>query len=75
MSMRQAVMLRTGLDKDKCREIVKFIKGMKLKKVQAQIMDEQVRVTGPKRDDLQEIMQALREKDTLGVPMQFVNYK
>ena len=75
MSQKQTINLRTGLDKDKCKEIVKFIKDLKLKKIQAQIMDETVRVTGPKRDDLQEVIQALKEKDTLGVPMQFTNYK
>lgn len=74
-SVRQAVLLRVGLDKDKCRAVVKLIKEMKRKKVQAQIMDGQVRVTGPKRDDLQAIISALRERDTLGVAMQFVNYK
>ena len=74
-SVRQSAKLRTGIEKDKAREIVKFIKDLKLKKVQAQVMDEQVRVSGNSRDDLQTIIQALKEKDTLGIAMQFTNYK
>src|SRR5581483_7125853 len=52
------------------REIVKFIKEKKLKKVQAAIQADQVRVTSPSKDDLQEAMRALREHD-FGVALQF----
>ncbi len=74
-SVRQTVRLRTGIEKDKGREIVKLIKDLKLKKIQAQVMDQQIRVSGSKRDDLQTVIKALKEKDTLGVAMQFVNYQ
>ncbi len=62
-----------GIEKEKAKTIVKLIKDLKLK-VQTQIQDEQVRVTGKKIDDLQEAIQALKAKD-LGIPLQFVNMK
>ncbi len=62
-----------GISKEKAKEIVKLIKETKLK-VQAQIMDDQVRVTGKKIDDLQEIMQLLKGKD-LGIDLQFENLR
>lgn len=74
-SVRQTVGLRVGIDRDKARELVKFIKDLKIKKLQSQVMDDQVRVNGNSRDDLQAVQGALREADTLGVAMQFVNYK
>jgi hypothetical protein len=70
----QEVKLQQGIPVEKGREIVKIIKDLKLKKVQASIQGEQVRVTGPDRDDLQKIMGVLREKD-LGIDMQFINYR
>ena len=65
--------MREGLDKDLARKIVKLIKDSKLK-VQAAIQGEQVRVTGKKRDDLQQIMQLLRNAK-LGIPLQFNNFR
>ena len=65
--------MREGLDKDLARKIVKLIKDSKLK-VQAAIQGEQVRVTGKKRDDLQQIMQLLRDAK-LGIPLQFNNFR
>jgi len=62
-----------GIDKDSCRKIVKMVKETKLK-VQAAIQSEQVRVTGKKRDDLQQIMAMLREAD-LDLPLQFQNFR
>jgi len=62
-----------GIGKDKGKEIVKLIKDTKLK-VQAQIMEDQVRVTGKKIDDLQEVIQALKGKD-LGIELQFENMR
>jgi uncharacterized protein YajQ (UPF0234 family) len=53
--------------------MVKAIKGSKIK-VQAQIQGEQVRVTGKKRDDLQQVMALLREAD-YGLPLQFTNFR
>ena len=70
---RQHVLIRQGIDTDACRKIVKAIKVSKIK-VQAQIQGEQVRVTGKKRDDLQQVMAVLRESD-YGLPLQFTNFR
>ncbi len=71
--VKQAVTLRHGLDSDLCRKIIKLIKGTKIK-VQSQAQEEQVRVTGKKRDDLQQVMAMLREAD-LDMPLQFSNFR
>jgi uncharacterized protein YajQ (UPF0234 family) len=70
---RQQVALQQGIPIDKAREIVRVIKDMKLK-VQAQIQEDQVRVAGKNRDDLQKVIAVLREKD-LGIALQFSNYR
>ncbi len=70
---RQPVTVREGLDKDLARKMGKLIKDSKLK-VQAAIQGEQLRVTGKKRDDLQQVMQNLREAG-LGIPLQFNNFR
>jgi uncharacterized protein YajQ (UPF0234 family) len=70
---RQKVTLQKGIPSDKAREIVKIIKGTKLK-VQASIQGEQVRVAGKNRDDLQSVIRLLKETD-LGIDMQFTNYR
>ena len=62
-----------GISKEKGKEIVKVIKDSKLK-VQAQIMEDQVRVAGKKIDDLQEVIQILKGKD-LGIELQFENMR
>ncbi len=62
-----------GISKEKGKEIVKFIKDSKLK-VQAQIMEDQVRVSGKKIDDLQEVIQSLKGQD-LGIELQFENMR
>lgn len=67
------IKLNNGLTDDKAREIVKFIKGTGLK-VQSQIQDKQVRVTGKKKDDLQAVIAALKEHD-FNVPLQFENMR
>ena len=72
-TVRQKVSLQKGIPTDKAREIVKLIKGTKLK-VQAAIQGEQVRVTGKNRDDLQAVIQMLKGQD-LGIDMQFTNYR
>jgi uncharacterized protein YajQ (UPF0234 family) len=72
-TVSQNIVLRNGLDSDQCRSVVKIIKGSKLK-VQAQVQGEQVRVTGKKRDELQQVMAALREED-FGAPLQFNNFR
>jgi uncharacterized protein YajQ (UPF0234 family) len=70
---RQSFGLKQGIDKDSARKIVKLIKDAKLK-VQAQIQGDQVRVTGKKRDDLQQVIAALREAD-LDMPLDFSNFR
>jgi uncharacterized protein YajQ (UPF0234 family) len=72
-AVRVRAALVQGISKEKGKEIVKLIKETKLK-VQAQMMDEQVRVSGKKIDDLQEVMQALKGKD-LGIELQFENMR
>lgn len=72
-TVKQEVILREGIDKELAKKIVAHIKDAKLK-VQAAIQGEQVRVTGKKRDDLQEAIALLRGKD-LGMPLQFNNFR
>lgn len=71
--VRQTVVLKNGLETPQCKDIVKRIKESKLK-VQAQIQEKQVRVTGKKRDDLQQVMALLRAED-FGSPLQFNNFR
>jgi hypothetical protein len=68
---RQKVAMQKGIPSEKAREIVKIIKGTKLK-VQAAIQGDQVRVSGKSKDDLQSVMQLLKSTD-LGIDMQFTN--
>jgi uncharacterized protein YajQ (UPF0234 family) len=70
---RQDVVLRHGIDADTARQLVKLVKDSKLK-VQAAIQGDKVRVTGKKRDDLQDAIAMLR-KAQLGLPLQFVNFR
>jgi hypothetical protein len=70
---RQKVALQKGIPSDKAREIVKVIKGAKIK-VQAAIQGDQVRVSGKNRDDLQAVIRLLKGTD-LGIDMQFTNYR
>ena len=70
---RQTVALQKGIPTEKAREIVKLIKGTKLK-VQAAIQGDQVRVTGKNKDDLQAVIQHLKGTD-LGIDMQFTNFR
>lgn len=70
---RQKLEIQRGISTEKGKAIVKRIKDAKLK-VQAQIQDDQVRVTGKKRDDLQAVIQLLKEAD-FDLPLQFVNMR
>ena len=70
---RQSVTLRQGLDAPLAKDIVKRIKEAKLK-VQAAIQGDKVRVTGKKRDDLQEVIAMLR-KEKLALPLQYNNFR
>jgi len=73
-TVRQEIALQQGIPSDKARDIVKFIKDAKLKKVQASIQGDQLRVTSPSKDELQDVMRVLREQD-FGVALQFGNYR
>ena len=72
-AVRQVISLRIGIDKDDSRTIVKMIKDSKVR-VQAQIMDDQIRVSGKDKDDLQTIIKVVNEAD-LPFATQFVNYR
>jgi uncharacterized protein YajQ (UPF0234 family) len=71
--VRQAITIQQGISKEKGKEIIALIKETKLK-VQGQIQEDQIRVTGKNLDDLQEVIKLLKNKD-LGVEMQFVNFR
>lgn len=71
--MKQEVILREGIEKELAKKIVAHVKDTKLK-VQAAIQGEQVRITGKKRDDLQEAIAALRAHE-FGMPLQFNNFR
>ena len=71
---RQRVVLKAGIGQDEGKKINKLIKDLGLKGVTSQIQGEQVRVTGKKRDDLQQVIAACKAAD-LGVPLQFNNFR
>jgi hypothetical protein len=73
-TMRRVITIQEGIPIEAAREIVKFIKDRKLKKVQAAIQGDQVRVSSPSKDELQIAIQALREQD-FGVALHFGNYR
>ncbi len=72
-TVRQRVTLQKGIPTENAREIVKLIKGTKLK-VQAAIQGDQLRVTGKNKDDLQGVIRMLKGTD-LGIDMQFTNFR
>jgi len=73
MRAYQAIKVREGVDKELAKKIVRLIKDAKLK-VQAAIQGEQVRVTGKKRDDLQQAIALLKAAD-IDLPLQFSNFR
>jgi hypothetical protein len=75
MMLKQSLKVKQGLEQDKAKQIIKVIKDSKLK-VEAQIQDKQVRVTGKKIDDLQEVIALLKsQQGQLKIPLQFVNMR
>lgn len=74
MTMRQAIELVSGFSSDQCREIVRFLKDHKLKKVQSSIQGDTVRISSADKDSLQEVIALLRQKD-FGVDLQFGNFR
>ena len=73
-TVRKEIKLKTSLDGDTAKKVAAAIKEAKLKKVQAAIQGDQVRVTSPSKDDLQEAMRLLRAGD-FGVELKFGNYR
>jgi len=73
-TVRREIKLKMALDSDTAKKVAAFIKEARLKKVQASIQGEQVRVASPSKDDLQEAMAALRKGD-FGVELQFGNFR
>ena len=73
-TVRREIKLKTALDSDTARKVAAAIKEAKLKKVQAAIQGDQVRVSSPSRDDLQEAITLLRSRD-FGVELTFGNYR
>jgi uncharacterized protein YajQ (UPF0234 family) len=70
----QEIKLQQGIPGDTAREIVKFLKGQKMKKVQTEIQGDQLRISSPSRDDLQTVISLLREQD-FGIELHFGNYR
>jgi uncharacterized protein YajQ (UPF0234 family) len=73
-TVRKEIGLKMALDTDTAKKVAAAIKDAKLKKVQAAIQGDQVRVSSPSRDDLQEAIALLKSKD-FGVELQFGNYR
>lgn len=73
-TVKQTLNINRGINQDKGRELTKFIKGLGLKKVQTQVQGDQLRVSSPSRDDLQAVIQALKDED-FGIPLDFTNYR
>lgn len=73
-SARQEIELQQGIPIETARKIVKFLKDRKIKKVQASIQGDQVRITSPSRDELQTVMALLKEQD-YGIELKFGNYR
>jgi uncharacterized protein YajQ (UPF0234 family) len=72
-SVRVVILVKEGIETEKARQIVKLLKDSKLK-VQGSIQDQSVRVSGKKKDDLQDAIRLLRGED-LGIELQFVNFR
>ena len=73
-SVRQAIDLKQGIDQETAKKITKGIKERGFKKVQAAIQGEEIRVSAPSRDDLQEVIAFLRGQD-FGLELKFGNYR
>ena len=73
-TVRQEITMTQGIDSDIARKIVKFIKDQKYKKVQAQVQGDAVRITSPSRDELQQVIAALKAED-YGIELKFGNYR
>lgn len=72
-TVRQVVKIQQGVSQEKAKEIIKFIKDLKLK-VNTEIQKDQIRVRAKKIDDLQTVISKIKERD-FGIPLQFTNYR
>lgn len=70
---RQSLHLSRGITEDKAREITRFVKGLG-QRVQTQVQGDQLRISGKKKDDLQAVIRALKDRD-FGIPLQFKNFR
>ena len=73
-TIRRVVTLQQGIPGDAARDIVKYLKDQKLKKVQTTIQGDQLRISSPSKDELQDVMRLLRAHD-FGIALQFGNYR
>jgi uncharacterized protein YajQ (UPF0234 family) len=73
-TVRQTVKLQAGISADKARELNRFIKDLGRKGIQSQTQGDQLRISGKKKDDLQGVIQSLREGD-FGIALQFTNFR
>ena len=73
-SVRQRATLQAGISSEKAKDLNKFIKGLGLKGIQSSTQGDQLRVSGKKRDHLQEVIAALKDED-FGLPLQFTNFR
>ncbi len=72
--VKQNIIVQQGIDKEVAKKMVKMVKDAKLKKIQASIHDDKVKVTGKKRDDLQEVISLFKQTD-MGLPLQYINFR
>jgi uncharacterized protein YajQ (UPF0234 family) len=73
-TVRRVITLQQGIPSDAARDIIKYLKDQKLKKVQANIQGDQLRISSPSKDELQDVMRLLRDHD-FGIALQFGNYR
>ncbi|HXF36434.1 MAG TPA: YajQ family cyclic di-GMP-binding protein [Actinomycetota bacterium] len=72
-TVKRSVHVNRGISEQKARELIRYVKGLPVK-VQSQVQGDQLRITGRKKDDLQAVIRAMRERD-FGIPLQFVNFR
>jgi uncharacterized protein YajQ (UPF0234 family) len=73
-TVRRVITLQQGIPSDAARDIIKYLKDQKLKKVQTNIQGDQLRISSPSKDELQDVMRLLRDHD-FGIALQFGNYR
>jgi cyclic-di-GMP-binding protein len=73
-TVRRIITLQQGIPSDAARDIIKYLKDQKLKKVQANIQGDQLRISSPSKDELQDVMRLLKDHD-FGIALQFGNYR